>query len=168
MQSLGVFMIIFGVTLASLNWREIKNHQFKLSMGVKETVIGAFFFGIFWNISEIMSEEIGWLSTTLLVKAGVVLFLLLFSIFKKRELSMQTASTATTLMVLLMGCIEAMAVAIVNYGLTVGDAILITPIASALSIVTITLAILFLKDRVTKLQGAGMFIAVIGIIVTGF
>jgi len=168
MQSLGVFMIISGVTLASLNWNEIKNHQFKLSIGVKETVIGAFFFGVFWNISEIISEEIGWLPTTLFVKAGIVVFLLLFSFFMKRELSMKTTSVKTMLMVLLMGSIEAAAVAIVNYGLTIGDAILITPIASALSIVTITLAILFLKDRVTKLQGAGMLIAVAGIIVTGF
>ena len=46
MQTLGVFMIISGVTLASLNWREIKNHNFKLSLGVKETVFGAFFFGV--------------------------------------------------------------------------------------------------------------------------
>lgn len=166
-QSLGVFMIISGVTLAALNWSEIKQHQFKLSLGVKETVIGAFFFGVFWNISEIISEEIGWLPTTLFVKIGIVVFLLIFSFFMKRELVLTTTTFKTKLMILLMGSIEAAAVAGVNYGLTIGDAILITPISSALSIVTITLAILFLKDRVTKLQGAGMLTAVAGIIVTG-
>lgn len=67
-----------------------------------------------------------------------------------------------------MGSIEAVTVAIVNYGLTIGDAILITPIASALSIVTITLAIIFLKDKVTKLQGLGMIAAIAGIIITAF
>ena len=77
MQSLGVFMIISGVTLASLNWSDIKNHNFKLSLGVKETVLGAFFFGVFWNISEVISEEIGWLPTTLFVKFGIIVFLLL-------------------------------------------------------------------------------------------
>jgi uncharacterized membrane protein len=71
-------------------------------------------------------------------------------------------------MVSLMGIIEAGAVAIVNYGLTIGDAILITPIASALSIVTITLAIIFLKDKVTRLQRLGMIAAIAGIIVTAF
>jgi uncharacterized membrane protein len=59
-------------------------------------------------------------------------------------------------------------VALVNYGLTIGDAILITPIASALSIVTITLAIIFLKEKVTKLQGVGIVTAIIGIIFTAF
>jgi len=167
-QSLGVLMIISGVTLASLNWRDIRNQKFQLSSGVKETVLGAFFFGVFWNISEVISEEIGWLLTTLFVKFGIILFLLLFSFLRKRELDLTKATTQTKCMVVLMGIIEAGAVAIVNYGLTIGDAILITPIASALSIVTITLAIIFLKEKVTKLQGLGIITAIAGIIVTAF
>jgi transporter family protein len=167
-QSLGVLMIISGVTLASLNWSDIRNQRFQLSSGVKETVLGAFFFGVFWNISEVISEEIGWLSTTLFVKFGIILFLLLFAFLIKRELDLTKATTKTKCMVVLMGIIEAGAVAIVNYGLTIGDAILITPIASALSIVTITLAIIFLKDKVTKLQGLGIITAIAGIIVTAF
>jgi transporter family protein len=167
-QSLGVLMIISGVTLASLNWRDIRNQRFQLSSGVKETVLGAFFFGVFWNISEVISEEIGWLLTTLFVKFGIFVFLLLFSFLRKRELDLTKAATKTKCMVVLMGIIEAGAVAIVNYGLTIGDAILITPIASALSIVTITLAIIFLKDKVTKLQGVGIITAIAGIIVTAF
>ena len=168
MQSLGVFMIIFGVTIASLNWSDIKNHSFKLSLGVRETVLGAFFFGVFWNISEVISERIGWLPTTLFVKFGIIMFLLLFSFLIKRELVLTKATTKTKIMVLIMGSIEAGAVALVNYGLTIGDAILITPIASALSIVTITLAVIFLKDKITKTQGLGMITAIAGIIVTAF
>ena len=167
-QFLGVLMIISGVTLASINWSDIRNQRFQLSSGVKEAVLGAFFFGVFWNISELISEEIGWLLTTLFVKLGIILFLLLFSFLVKRELDLTKATTKTKCMVILMGIIEAGAVAIVNYGLTIGDAILITPIASALSIVTITLAIIFLKDKVTKLQGLGIITAIAGIIVTAF
>jgi len=167
-QTLGVFMVISGVTLASLNWSDIRNQSFQLSSGVKETVLGAFFFGVFWNISEVISEAIGWLLTTLFVKFGIILFLLLFSFLVKRELDLTQTTTKTKCMVALMGFIEVGAVAIVNYGLTIGDAILITPIASALSIVTITLAIIFLKDNVTKLQGLGIITAIAGIVVTAF
>ena len=67
-----------------------------------------------------------------------------------------------------MGIIEAGAVAIVNYGLTIGDAILITPIASALSIVTIALSIIILKEKITKLQGIGVITAIVGVVVTAF
>jgi len=167
-QTLGVLMIITGVTFASVNWSDIRNQRFQLSSGVKEAILGAFFFGIFWNVSEVISEEIGWLLTTLFVKFGIILFLLLFSFIIKRELALTETATKTKRMVALMGIIEAGAVAVVNYGLTIGDAILITPIASALSIVTITLAVIFLKDKVTKLQGLGIITAITGIIVTAF
>jgi bacterial/archaeal transporter family protein len=165
-QTLGVFMIISGVTLASVNWSDIRNQKYQLSSGVKEAVFGAFFFGIFWNISEIISEKVGWLLTTLLVKFGIVLFVLIFSFLVKREIGITKTSSATKYTVVLMGIIEAGAVAVVNYGLTIGDAILITPIASALSIVTITLAVIFLKDKVTKTQGFGIITAIVGIIIT--
>ena len=165
-QTLGVLMIIFGATLASLNWSEIKNQKFQLSKGVKEAVFGAFFFGVFWNVSEVISEKVGWLLTTLFIKFGIILFLLIFSLLVKQKIGLAKTSTRTKTIILLMGVIETGAVALVNYGLTIGDAILITPIASALSIVTITLAIIFLKDKVTKLQGFGIITAIVGIIVT--
>jgi transporter family protein len=168
MQALGVLMIIFGATLASLNWSEIRNQRFQLSAGVKEAVFGAFFFGIFWNVSEIISEKVGWLFTTLFVKFGIILFLVIFSLPAKQKIGLDKTSSKTKTIILLMGVIEAGAVALVNYGLTIGDAILITPIASALSIVTITLAIIFLKDKITKIQGLGIVTAIVGIIVTAF
>jgi bacterial/archaeal transporter family protein len=167
-QTTGVLMIISGAALASLNLNDIRNQRLKLSAGVKEAILGAFFFGVFWNISEIVSREIGWLLTTLFVKFGIVLFLLIFSFLVKREMNLSGAKPRTKYLVALMGIIEAGAVALVNYGLTIGHAILITPIASALSIVTITLAIIFLKDKVSKLQGLGIAMAIVGIIVTAF
>jgi transporter family protein len=100
-QTLGVLMIIAGATLASLNWSDIRNQRFKLSAGVKEAILGAFFFGIFWNISEIVSEEIGWLLTTLFAKFGIILFLLIFSFLVKREISLSKATTQTKYMVVL-------------------------------------------------------------------
>jgi transporter family protein len=168
MQTTGVFMIISGATLASMDWGRIGSQKFQLSLGVKEAILGAFFFGIFWNISEIISEEIGWLSTTLLVKFGIAVFLLGFSLVVKQGVGLTDVPVKTKFVILLMGMIEVGAVALVNYGLTIGDAILITPIASALSIVTISLAIIFLKDKVTKIQGLGIIAAIAGIIVTAF
>ena len=167
-QSLGVLLILSGVTLASTDWSNLRHQGFRLSSGVKEAILGAFFFGVFWNLSEVISERIGWLWTTLLVKLGIVLSVLLFSLLMRRELDIARATTRTKFMIVVMGMVEAGAVAAVNYGLTIGDAILITPIASALSIVTIALAIVILKDRVTKLQGLGMTAAIAGIVVTAF
>ena len=112
--------------------------------------------------------EIGWFLTTLIVKVGVISFLLLLCFFKKKELFLTKATTQTRSMIVLMGTLEAGAVAIFNFGLLIGDAILIAPIASALSVVTILMAIIFLKDKITKLQGFGIISAIFGIIATGF
>ena len=163
-KSIGVLLIIAGTTLASIDWGRIRHQKPQLSLGIKETILGAFFFGIFWNISEIISEDIGWLSTTLLVKLGIVIFLLIFAFAKRQTLGRLNSSAKAKAVILLMGAIEVGAVSLVNYGLTIGDAILITPIASALSIVTIMLAIVFLKDRVSKPQGLGIVMAIVGIV----
>ena len=71
-------------------------------------------------------------------------------------------------MILFAGVLEAAAVTIVNWGLTIGDAILVTPISSALSIVTITMAVIFLQEKITKLQGIGMIMVITGIVLTAF
>ncbi len=167
-QSLGVLMIVVGVTLVSLNLGDIQGKNVRIFSGVKETVLAAFLFGIFWNLSEIISENIGWLSTTLFIKLGVVVFLLCYSLFLKRQLSLAATPTRTKWAVVLAGIIEAGAVISVNWGLTIGDVILVTPISSALSIVTILMAIVILKEKITRQQGIGIVTAIAGIVLTAF
>lgn len=168
LQFAGVLMIIAGAVVASIKWNELMAKRVQPSAGVKETVIGALFFGAFWNVSEILSEQIGWLHATLGIKVGIVLTLLLFSFLFKQKIYLRTVSVRTKYVIALMGLIEAGAIAVVNYGLTIGDAILITPIASALSVVTILMAVVFLKEKVSKMQIAGICTAVLGIVVTAF
>ena len=167
-QFLGVLMIIAGVALVSLKWSDIKDQNIKLLSGIKETILAALLFGIFWNLSEIISEKIGWVSTTLFVKIGIVLFMLLFSLKADRELRIAKTTPKIQMMILFAGVLEAAAVASVNWGLTIGDVILVTPISSALSIVTIAMAVIFLKEKITKLQGIGMTMVITGIVMTAF
>lgn len=167
-QLVGVLLILAGVALVSLKWEDIKNQNINLLSGVKETVAAAFLFGIFWIFSEIITESIGWISTTLFVKIGIVLFMLIFSLLTKRELRIAKAAPKLMGMIFLAGILEAGALAIVNWGLIIGEAILVTPISSALSIVTIIMAVIFLKEKITALQGVGMFIVIAGIVLTAF
>lgn len=167
-QFAGVLMILAGVALVSLKWGDIKNQDIKLLSGVKETFVAALLFGIFWIFSEVISENIGWASTTLVVKLGIVLFMLLFSLLAKRELRVSQINPKIMATILLAGVIEAAAVAVVNWGLTIGDSILVTPISSALSIVTIAMAVIFLKEKITTIQGIGMVIVITGIVLTAF
>lgn len=58
-QSLGVLMIISGVTLASLNWSDIRNQRFQLSSGVKETVLGLFSLVSFGTLARLYLKKLG-------------------------------------------------------------------------------------------------------------
>lgn len=167
-QFLGVVMIIAGVTLVSLKWSDIKGQKIELLAGVKETILAAVLFGAFWIFSEIISESIGWFSTTLLVKFGIILFMMLYSLLAKRELRITNIAPKILILILLAGVLEAAAVAVVNWGLTVGDAILVTPISSALSIVTISMAVIFLDEKISRQQGLGMVMVIAGIVMTAY
>lgn len=167
-QLLGVILIISGVTLVSLKWSDVKNGSSHLLKGVKETVAAAILFGAFWNISDVITSEIGWALTTIFIKACIILFLILFALVMKREVSLAQSTNRTIFLVALVGILEAVGTTSFNWGLSVGDVILVTPIASALTIVTITMALVFLKEKLTRTQTLGMGIAIAGIILTVF
>jgi drug/metabolite transporter (DMT)-like permease len=167
-QFFGAFMIIAGITFVSLKLSDIRAQNLNRSSGIKETVLAAFLFGLYFNVSDVILEEIGWLPTTLFVKVGIIFYLLLFSIIVKRNINLSEIAVKTKLMVVLVGVLDATASTSVNYGLSVGDSILISPITSALSIVTIAMAIIFLKEKITKTQGFGIVMAISGIILAAF
>lgn len=167
-QLFAVLLVLVGVTLVSVNFNDLKNKHLQLLAGVKEALIASFLFGFFWNLSEIISEHIGWLPTTLYVKIGALITLLVFAFITKNTLSLSKFDLKTKLMVALVGVLEAGAVASVNFGLSVGDLVLVSPISSALSVVTITMAILFLKEKISKTQAFGIILAMIGIVLTAF
>jgi len=167
-QFVGAVMIIAGITFASLKWRDIKTQQLDRSAGIKETVLAALSFGVYFNISDVIVEHIGWLPTTLFVKAGIILYLLLFSLAARRKLNLSGTGLQTKGMIVLVGVLEAAASASVNFGLSVGDVILVSPIAGTLSIVTIAMAMGFLKEKINKIQMVGIVVTVFGIIFTAF
>jgi bacterial/archaeal transporter family protein len=92
-QTLGALTIIAGATLASIDWTQVRSQGFQVSRGVKETLLGSFFFGVYWNVSEVVSEEIGWLRTTVLVKLGVVAVLLTFALLTRRQIHSRALNT---------------------------------------------------------------------------
>jgi len=167
-QLFAVGLILGGASLVSVNFRDLKNKQFKLLAGVKETIIASLIFGVFWNLSEIISEKLGWLPTTLYIKIGAILTLLIFSVLGKRKLDLKKNDNKTKFVLVLIGVLEAAAIASVNWGIMTGEIILVTPVSSAYSIVTILMAVIFLKEKLTKIQVLGILTTITGIILTGF
>lgn len=166
MQIIAIICILSGVTLVSLNFNDIVNGKIRVLLGVKETLLSSLIFGIFWTISDVIAGQTGWVVMTIGVKMGTLLTLLLYSSLTKQTLTVGNVKIKTKYIFIGVGLLEVIGMASVNFGLTIGDAILITPISTALSVVTISLAVLFLKEKLSKLQVVGIVTTLVGIVMT--
>lgn len=166
LQPIAVILVLLGIFLVSINFKDLINSKVSLLAGVKEALICAFAFGFFWNFSEFLSEQTNWLTTALVVKVFSLIILFLVSIFTKDKLNLSKSKFNLLPIIGLVGILEAFAVASVNFGLQIGDLVLVDPIAAALSVVTITLAVIFLKEKLSRTQTIGIISTIAGIIMT--
>ena len=103
----------------------------------------------------------------MMIKIVAISFVFLFAMFKKEELKIKKGINKKILVaVALTGILEAVGVLGTSFGLAYGDSIIVGPISSALTLVTVTLAVIFLKEKLTKIQTLGILMTVGGIIMT--
>lgn len=170
LQIPAIIILLIGATLVSLNYQELQKGKVALLKGVKETLIASFLFGvIYWPLNEFIAEQAHWLSIALITKLTAIVAVFLFLKLVKRE-TVSVKANSRKLMVLLaaIGILEAIAVLSVTYGQSFDDGIIVAPISSALTVVTVGLAMIFTKERISKIQGLGIGMVVIGIVLTAF
>lgn len=165
-----VVLVILGVLLVSVNFEDLfKSKSVTLLKGVKEAIIASVGFGILcWPVTEYLVEKMNWLWETAIVRVLAILFVFMIIMFKKQSLKMPKNINNIWKTVFVVGLLEASAVLSLNYGFTVGDSILIAPIANSVAIVTVTMAVIFLKEKISKIQLAGIILTIFGIILTAF
>lgn len=169
LQIPAIILVLIGITLVSVNFKDLKSGSKGLIVGVKETLLAAIFFGMFfWPINEFNSERADWIFVSFTTKFVAILFLVLIAYVQKFSLKIALSSKKEKITLAGVGLLEALAVLGVSFGVSYGDSIIVAPISSALTIVTITLAVIFLKERITKIQALGIILTIFGIILTAF
>lgn len=164
-------LLLVGVTLVSVNFNDLKKGKVSLVVGVKQTVWAAILFGIFfWPVNQYIVQRADWLATNLITKFIAIATVFLIARARKNDISLPTSGRTFKALapVAAVGLLEAVGVLSVSGGLSVGNAIIINPIASALTVVTVGLAIVFLKEKITATQGLGILATVVGIVMMGF
>lgn len=168
LQIPALLFLITGILLVSVNFKELTGGGVSLVRGVKETLIAAAMFGVFyWPINEYVAERADWLTVTFLVKAVAIASVFLISTFQKKSLSLPKRLNTKKVLVA-VGVLEAIGVLGTSYGVAFGDSIIVGPLASSLTVVTVSLAVIFLKERLRRIQWAGILITILGIILLGF
>lgn len=160
-------LILLGITLVSVKLEELHHGGLALLNGVKETLLSAVLFGVlYWPLSEVLIEQTNFLLVTLLVKVVAILTVVGMAWRVKSSLLPPVSTTKLWLTLTAVGLLEAVGVLSVNLGMQYGDAIIVAPIASALTVVTISLAVIFLKERLSRVQVAGIVLTMTGILLT--
>ena len=164
-----LLLLMIGVTLVSVNFKDLTSGEVSLVKGIKETLIATMLFGIiFWPVNEYIVERVDWISASFMIKLVAIVFVMLMSKTTKRNLAIPESARNMTKVLIAIGCLEAIGIISMSYGVSLGDAIIVAPIASALTIVTVSLAVIFLKEKLTRTQWAGIGLTMLGIFLTGF
>lgn len=160
-----VLMLIIGVLLVSVNFKDLKKGKTSLLKGAKESFFGSVAFGIFyWPVNEYIVKRADWLVTNLFVKGVAIFAILIMAWLGKRVLKLEKVNNKVKAMLIAIGLLDTFGILSQSFGYSVGDSIIISPISSALTIVTVSLAVIFLKEKLTKIQVLGIAMAVIGIV----
>lgn len=163
-----LIILLTGISLVSLNFDHLKEGKVGLLKGVKETLTAAIVFGIFyWPLNEYLVEQADWIFISFLIKVVALSFLFLLSWRNKTKLKIKN-NTRLYFLIAAVGILEALGILSASFGQSYGDGIIVAPIASALTIVTVTLAMIFSNEKINRLQAFGILLAIAGIVMTAF
>ncbi len=164
-----IFLMLMGILAVSVNIDELKQGRFSLLAGVKETLVAVVLFGLlYWPMNEYLVERADWLTITFLTKAIALITILIAARTSHQTIHLPKLQFKQMVLIAAIGIFEALAVIGVNYSLKYGDSIIVAPVSSSLTVVTVTLSILFLKEKISRLQAAGIAVTILGIILTAF
>ncbi len=169
LQIPALLLLLLGITFVSVNFNDIKKGSLTLLKGVKETLIATVMFGVFfYPLNEFIVERADWLTISFITKLTAIIAVFLMYSFRRQSLIIKKISRKVVVLIAAIGLLEALAVLSVTYGQSYGDGIIVAPISSALTVVTVGLAMVFLKEKITRLQALGITMTIIGIVLTAF
>ncbi len=162
----GIGLIFAGITLASLNWKEmktLKKHSILSDKGVYYGLLAMLGWGIYFSLIRIPAEKIGW------YWSGYTLYLTLpFLLFLKplennwRDIFKDYKLILTLLMMVVLITAADFSY---NLGILAGFTSTVAPIAGSYPIVFVVLSRFVFKEKLTLSQKSGIFLTLIGIVI---
>ncbi len=161
-QILDICLIIIGTVLISLNLKDIlKLNPKKLHMGLKYAFIAAFTYGLYFFLLSLLVKSLGWFDAAFLVIIPTILFLLLYGTLTSKKLNVKSNYL---LFLALIGVLGIVGILSYNLGVTYNYTDIVAPISSASPLITIVLASLLLKEKLTNNQKVGVAFVLAGLV----
>ncbi|MDE1860533.1 MAG: DMT family transporter [Candidatus Micrarchaeota archaeon] len=163
MQAFYIATIIAGTVLASLNLRQVFSAgASKLTTsGIEHAIATMMLLGIFFFLVSYLTTVINWFSVSLFITFFSILFTLVYCVLTKVEIKPVRKGAG---LLIAGGVIGAVAGLAYNLGVTYNYASIVAPVAAASPIVTVVLALIFMKERLALDQKVGIVLVLAGIV----
>lgn len=168
-QTLWIILIFFGVTLCTINIKDIKTGHFLRDRGIRLALISTLGFTIYFTFLRFFIDRYGWFWPNYIAIASFPLTLLIIKpVFKIKERIRLPRFKSVLLATFLSGLLLRGGDIALNYGVAKGYAAISAPLAGASPTLFVILAAIIFKDKTTKQQKIGILIALIGIVLLSF
>jgi len=162
LQAIGVGFAILGAILTSFKFHDLIKLKLKsLAVGVKYALVAMIAIGIYLVLLDMLVEELGWFLPLLLVKVSTVLYFLVYTSMRKKNLSFPKKAP---LFVILVGVFEVIGALSYMAGIGLEFTALVAPISATAPMLTIILARMFLKEMLDTNQKLGVVTVIIGVV----
>ncbi len=170
-QTISIAIVFIGLVMTGINFTALKSlRKVELLAGVKEDLISAGCFGFHFVFIGIMVAKYGWLVPVFFFRVFNVIFLLLYTYFFSREFKIKLSAMDNYIYRLFPLIVIFDVAAILGFSLGVNSEYvsIVTPVALSFPLVTVTLASIFYKERLDKIQIIGIILLISGIILLSY
>lgn len=161
-QIVAVILIISGVLLASINIEEIRQGKLTSSKGTKEGFLAMAGWGILFFLLTAPSRALGWFLSIFIIRFFAILFLIPF--FINKTFYPSTDRRFYLIIFSIIGFIDVISFLAYTFGIQIEQVSIVAPLVAPFPLVTIILARIFLKERLTLNQVIGIVGALVGLI----
>lgn len=161
----GTVLLVAGVAVVSRS----TSHDGPVSLrGVPHAIGSAIGFGVmFWLIDLYVSKPLGYVYPLILLKTMATMYAVMMVVRgKKPEELPETPPTRQKIvgLALIAALLDTMAWVAWLYGNQTKNAAVVTALASLFSAVTVLLAWIFLKERLSRMQWVGVIVILVGVL----
>ncbi len=163
MQLIGAAIVITGLVLASVKTNKMTMDPGDgVATGVPEAFVALVSWGFSHSIIKIPADEIGWFSSSAVFL--VAQLIIVSAVFAERRYSLTSIIPKSFYTAFIAGFLLALGNISYISGVSSTHFSIVSPIASSAPVITVVLAFMLMKERLTKLQYAGVFSVIVGII----
>jgi transporter family protein len=163
-QIAAIILIIVGVILISSDLKEFfQKNKLIFLIGTKEAIVAMFGFGVALFLLAIVVKSLGWFLPGFLSRLFILIFLILYFIFKKQPMKIGFGPT-NWIMIIVIGFLDIIAFFAYSIGVSTEYASIIAPIAASSPLITTILAQIFLKEKIIISQVFGIILTISGLI----